>query len=92
MAKHILKTHPHPFQAVLDDWKTHELRKNDRNFKVGDILTLREFDPDLDDGEQYTGRQVDVLVTYISGGMTFDLPSDLCVMSIRRFATKLCAL
>jgi hypothetical protein len=45
MKKHELKTWPKYFKAVQKGEKTFELRKNDRDFKKGDILILREFVP-----------------------------------------------
>lgn len=43
--KHDLKTWTEYFQAVKSGDKTFEIRENDRNFKVGDVLLLREFIP-----------------------------------------------
>ena len=37
---HALKTLPEYFEAVWENKKTFELRKNDRDFKVGDYLAL----------------------------------------------------
>lgn len=42
MTQHELKTDPAVFDAVARGVKTHEIRLNDRNFKVGDMLVLRE--------------------------------------------------
>lgn len=42
---HQLKTWPMYFTALRQGSKTFELRENDRQFKVGDTLQLREFDP-----------------------------------------------
>jgi len=39
---HELKTDSAVFQAVHEGKKTFEIRKNDRNFKVGDELWLKE--------------------------------------------------
>jgi hypothetical protein len=76
---HNLKTHPEPFNAVCNGVKTHEVRKNDRGFKVGDILHLHEW---CSDTGEYSGRWTGVCVTYISTGGQYGLPDDLCVMSI----------
>jgi hypothetical protein len=47
---HELKTDPDVFEAVMSGRKTHEIRFNDRNFQVGDILHLRE--------TRYTGQEM----------------------------------
>lgn len=47
--RHELKILPEHFIPVLDSVKLAELRKNDRNYQVGDVLILYEWD-----GE-YTG-------------------------------------
>lgn len=57
---HALKMLPEYFEAVWENKKTFELRKNDRDFKVGDYLALNEWD-----GEKYTGRTTLVEVIYI---------------------------
>jgi len=45
MAEHELKTWPHLFDAIKDGRKRFDIRRNDRGFQTGDILTLRKYDP-----------------------------------------------
>ena len=59
--KHELKILPEYFEAVAAGNKTFEIRKNDRNYKVGDTLILQEFD-----GEKYTSRCTQRVVNYIT--------------------------
>lgn len=58
---HYLKTLPQLYQAVERGDKPFGVRFNDRNFKVGDMLHLREFVPP----ETYTGREIQREVTYV---------------------------
>lgn len=60
---HRLKIHPEYFDAVLKGEKTFEIRKNDRNYQVGDFLILQEFDPVTN---EYTGEEVERRITYIT--------------------------
>lgn len=60
MRFHDLKIWPMFYQPILDDIKRFEIRKNDRNFGLGDILHLHEWK----DGE-YTGRHSYWRVNYI---------------------------
>ncbi len=62
MSNHDLKTWPEYFAALWNDSKTFEVRKADRDFQVGDTLTLREYDPKKN---EYTGRAALRTVTYI---------------------------
>ena len=50
---HSLKTWPYYYQQIIDGIKTYEIRLNDRNFKTGDLLLLKEYDSNL---LIYTGR------------------------------------
>lgn len=40
---HKLKIRPKFFKAVISGEKTFEIRRNDRNFKVGDRIELKEY-------------------------------------------------
>ena len=80
MAEHILKTWPQFFELVRRGDKTFEVRKNDRNYAVGDTLLLHEFDPATD---SYSGRKTDKVVTYVMRGGAFGVAEDHVVMAIR---------
>lgn len=77
---HELKTWPEYFNLVFYGHKTFEIRKNDRGFKSGDKLLLREWDPQT---EKYTGADITVEVTYIIYGGVFGIEEGYCVMSIK---------
>ena len=62
------KTWPKYFQLILDGKKTYELRLADWECKPGDILVLREWDPEK---KEYTGRVIEKKVTYV--GKTKDM-------------------
>jgi len=82
MRRHELKTWPGPFDEIRRGNKTHEFRKADRGFQVGDELLLQEYDPEK---EAYLGSD-DVLVqiTAITHGPAYGIPEGFCVMSIRK--------
>ena len=73
---HELKTVPPYFDAVARGDKPFEIRKNDRGYRVGDTLRLREWD-----GERYTGREVTADVTYVTD---FQQHPGYVVLGIRR--------
>lgn len=58
--RHELKILPQHFTPVLDEIKTAELRKNDRNFAAGDTLLLMEWNGD------YTGDACERVVTHVA--------------------------
>lgn len=60
---HDLKVWPSFFPALLDGSKPFEIRKNDRDFQVGDVLILREWDQM---SFQYSGRYVTRHVCYMT--------------------------
>ncbi len=57
---HFLKITEEHFINVLKGIKTFEIRKNDRDYKIGDELVLR-----LWKKEKYTGDNITVKITYI---------------------------
>lgn len=69
---HFIKELPQYFDDVLTGKKTFEIRKNDRDYRVGDTVTLREYQPELvgTDGkdvlEVHSGRTITVKITYVT--------------------------
>lgn len=63
MKKHKLKINPEYFKAVCSGEKSFEIRENDRNFQVDDLLLLCEYLPDK---KEFTGRIVERKVTYMT--------------------------
>ncbi|KAA6451300.1 MULTISPECIES: ASCH/PUA domain-containing protein [Bacillus] len=78
--RHKLKILPEYFDCVCNDEKTFEIRKNDRGFKVGDLLELYEYIPEKD---EYTGRVVIREVTYMTDYAQKD---NYVVMAINRLS------
>jgi hypothetical protein len=75
---HELKTWPEPFEEMWAGRKRYEIRRMDRPFAVRDRLRLREWDPETG----YSGRELEVLVTYMTPPGHWGLPEGLCVMSV----------
>lgn len=84
--EHDLKTWREPFAAVRGLWKPWELRLDDRDYQVGDILNLREWDEESDAEDQYTGEIEHRLVTWLLRGPAFGLPDGYVIMSMVPFA------
>lgn len=86
MTTHELKSWPDFFEPILSGAKKFELRINDRDFQVGHILRLREYD---DRKGQYTGREITKRVTYLLDGLgsgaiapLVGLNRKFCIMSL----------
>lgn len=61
MTEHKLKIKSEYFSAVINKTKTAEIRYNDRNYQVGDILILNE----IDENGNFTGKNCAVIVTHV---------------------------
>lgn len=73
---HFLTTETKDYQAVEKGLKKFELRKNDRNFQVNDILYLKETVSGT-----YTGREISSLVIkYILHGGKGGLAEGYCII------------
>ena len=56
------KVLPQSFQKILDGDKKYELRLADWDCQAGDVLVLKEWNPEAKD---YTGRILEKEITYI---------------------------
>ena len=74
---HELKIKPEYFNVVHNGDKSFEVRKKDRNYKVGDYLALNEYNG------SYTGRTALVKVKYILDNNNF-CKSGFVIMGIER--------
>lgn len=73
---HQLDCWPLYFQPMLDEMKRFEIReRRDRNFQIGDVLLLLEYDQE----KGYTGRHCKRLVTYLTD---FEQKPGFVVMSL----------
>lgn len=64
---HYLKTVSPFFEDIESGKKTFEVRLNDRDFRVGDMLCLQHFVPP----ETYTGKEIQACITYILNDKRF---------------------
>lgn len=71
-----LKIRQEYFESILSGEKRFEIRENDRNFQVGDILVLREYEG------KYTGRAAVVEILYVLDNFE-GLISGYAALSIR---------
>lgn len=72
---HVLKVEREYFEALRDGMKTFEIRKNDRGFKVGDILALH-----LIDGPQiWIEKQISCI---LQNCPEFGLSEGFCILGL----------
>lgn len=74
---HSVKIGKEFFEDVKNNVKTFELRKNDRNYKAGEILELHEYEA----GEE-TGRTCRKLITYMLKEFT-GLQDNYCILGLK---------
>jgi hypothetical protein len=66
MQTHDIKILPEYFEPVLEGIKTFEIRKNDRNYQIGDQVNLHEYSTKT---QAYTGRVAHRTISYITDFM-----------------------
>jgi len=86
MKTHVVKSWPQFFTQLLAGHRTHELRRNDREYQVGDRIELHEYNPN---SSTYTGRACTVEVTSMTSTQEpcavseEALNKDFCILSVR---------
>lgn len=79
--EHKLKIIPKYFKEIIGGNKNFEIRRNDRGFKIGDTLILKEYDPIK---KNFTGNYAKTTVMYILKDKDFPIgiKEGYCIMGI----------
>ena len=85
MKLHILKIKEEYFNAILRSDKTFELRKNDRDYQVGDLIHFIKTD-----GFEYFGHIKDVyrIIYILKNVPQYGLDKDYCILAIKKLEIK----
>lgn len=75
--EHELKIYPKYFEDVLSGKKKFEVRKNGRQYCVGDVLILKEWD-----NIKYTGKKAKAEVIYLMDDKLIGIQPGYVVMGI----------
>jgi ASC-1-like (ASCH) protein len=86
MKQHELKTDSEVFDATQDGKKNFEIRFNDRDYQIGDMLILQETEHtglEMKNGSPliYTGYSIKAQVTYILRGPIYGLATGWVIMA-----------
>lgn len=84
MKLHELKILPKYYEKVRDGEKRFEIRKDDRNFKVGDIIRLCEHN-----GKEFTGKDLLYDIIYKLDGGEYGLEKGYCILSIKPYGSDM---
>jgi hypothetical protein len=74
---HELKILPEFYEDVMSGFKTFEVRKADRDFRVGDLIKLNEWD---EYEKKYTGSSMICTIGYVLGGGSYGIETGYCVI------------
>jgi ParB family chromosome partitioning protein len=87
MKLHTLKILPKYYLAVASGEKTFELRKNDRDYQVGDLIIFTDTD-----GTPYitpNKERIVFRITYILENVSeYGLDDEYCVLALKRLVIK----
>lgn len=78
---HALKTWPEYYREVVNGNKTFELRKDDREFNVGDTVILQEYNPKAL-AKKYTGEEMKFKIGFVYKGTEFGLKKGYCIFAL----------
>jgi hypothetical protein len=88
MKTHEVKSWPESFGPIFRGETKSDLRRNDRDYQVGDLLILREWEPR--EGGKYSGRAFYAVVTHVLLGAGIGCIEPLkglalgyCILSLR---------
>lgn len=88
MKRHNLKILPQYFENQISGQKTFEIRKHDKNFRIGDEIRLNEIDAELGKPYKPTGRACIVEITDILHS-SYDAPFEGLETGYSILSTKL---
>lgn len=81
---HELKILPKWFEDVKSGKKNFEIRRADRDFKVGDTLVLKEYEKG-----RYTGREIERTIQYIyKGDGSYGLSEEFWILGLKTNPTN----
>lgn len=76
---HVLKLQPRFAEAVKDGSKTFEIRRDDRGYEVGDILTFADLDK-----KPYGMPPYEVVYKLAHEDFPDGIPQGYCILGIRK--------
>ncbi len=76
---HSLKTWPPYFDHIRSGKKTFDVRKDDRDYRVGDLIYFEEYIPDK---RKFTGERHPALISYKLNGGQFGIEPGFCVLGL----------
>ncbi len=77
MTTHSIKCKPEYYEPLINGTKTAEIRENDRDYQVLDILIIQEFNR-----YGYTGREATYYVTHVLTDEFVGLPKGWVMLSL----------
>jgi hypothetical protein len=85
MKEHYLKIWPLYFADVQKRLKNFEVRKDDRNYSVGDVLILQEY---IIKEQKYTGNEIKRVISYKLSGGQFGIEPGYCILGLDSTGNK----